>query len=87
MRITEDERTGFSKFRNVSDLRVQFLCEYRFYLQEQYGQKDTQASIEGSRLHDIMATPEEITRNDTHKVVPALIIILTLILAYLWIFG
>ncbi|MGY5858167.1 MAG: hypothetical protein RTU63_02260 [Candidatus Thorarchaeota archaeon] len=86
MRLTEDERTTFSKFRNVSDLRIQFLCEYRFQLQEEHGQKDTRASIEGSRLHDSIATSEHETK-ERQQVIPIVIIIAAIIIGFLWIFG
>ncbi|MHA1615151.1 MAG: hypothetical protein ACTSYJ_09925 [Candidatus Thorarchaeota archaeon] len=86
MRLTEDERTSFSKFRNVSDLRVQFLCEYRFYLQEKLGQRETRASIDGSKLHDSIATVEN-NLQEQHQIIPVLIIIVAIIIGYLWIFG
>ncbi|MHA1862340.1 MAG: hypothetical protein ACTSWA_01125 [Candidatus Thorarchaeota archaeon] len=86
MRLTEDERTSFSKFRNVSDLRVQFLCEYRFYLKEELGQRETRASIDGSRLHDSIATAEN-NLQEQHQIIPILIIIAAIIIGYLWIFG
>jgi len=86
LKLTEDERTSFSKFRNVSDLRVQFICEYRFYLQEKLGQRDTRASIDGSRLHDSVATAEN-NLQEQHQIIPLFIIIAAIIIGYLWIFG
>jgi hypothetical protein len=86
MRLTEDEKTTFSKFRNVSDLRVQYKCEYRFYLQEKHGQKATRASIEGAKLHDALATSESEPR-ERHQLVPIAVAIVTIIIGYLWIFG
>ncbi|MGY5880276.1 MAG: hypothetical protein RTV31_08495 [Candidatus Thorarchaeota archaeon] len=86
MRLTEDERTTFSKFRNVSDLRIQFLCEYRFHLQEKLGNQETRASIEGSRLHDAVAISKDTTQ-ERHQMIPILIIIAAIIIGYLWIFG
>ncbi|MGY5872094.1 MAG: hypothetical protein RTV72_07625 [Candidatus Thorarchaeota archaeon] len=87
MRLTEEERTTFSRFRNVSDLRIQFICEYRFYLQEKMGQTDTRASIEGTRLHDSIATSADDVQEHSHQIVPILIILAAIILGYLWIFG
>ncbi|TFG26511.1 hypothetical protein EU528_14280 [Candidatus Thorarchaeota archaeon] len=86
MHLTDDERTTFSHFRNVSDLRVQFLCEFRFYLQEKHGQQDTDASIEGSRLHDSLAASEDSIR-ERQQMIPILIIIAAIVIGYLWIFG
>jgi hypothetical protein len=86
LRVTDDERTSYSKFRNVSDLRIQFLCEYRFYLQERLGNRETRASIEGSRLHDVIATSKDSVQHQ-NKIIPLLIIIAAIIIGYLWIFG
>jgi hypothetical protein len=85
LKLTEDERTSFSKFRNVSDLRVQFLCEYRFYLQEKLEQRETRASIDGTRLHDSIATAEN-NLQEQHQIVPMIIMIAAIIIGYLWIF-
>jgi hypothetical protein len=67
-------------------LRIQFLCEYRYHLQEKFGNPETRASIEGSRLHDIVATSDS-TIQDRHQMIPIIIIIAVLIIGYLWIFG
>jgi len=70
----------------VSDLRIQFLCEYRYHLQEKFGNPKTQAGIEGSKLHDTLATSEGAIQ-ERHQMIPIIIIIAAIIIGYLWILG
>jgi hypothetical protein len=55
-------------------------------LQEELGNPETRASIDGSRLHDTIATSED-TIQEHHQIIPILIIIAAIIIGYLWIFG
>lgn len=84
MRISEDELSSFSKFRDVSDLRTQFQCEYRLYLKQKYGDIRTKASIEGELLHSIFEQENEIQQSH-NRMIPAIIIILTIIVSLIWI--
>jgi len=86
MRVSEDEKTSFSKFREVSELRTQFQCEYRLYLNQKLGDKITKASIEGSRLHSRFHKEYEETSGEK-RLVPLAIIILTIFIGILWILG
>ena len=84
MRLAEDERTSFSRFRDVSDLRTQFQCEYRLYLMQQRGEVTTKASIDGTMLHNRIL-PFEINESQAHRWIPVLIIILTIVMGIIWI--
>ena len=84
MRISESERTQFSRFREVTDLRIQFLCEYRLFLQQKLGEERTKASIEGERLHVELDRESQRDIPET-QIIPLGIIVLTVIIGLLWI--
>ncbi len=84
MRISETEKTWFSRFRDVSDLRIQFLCEYRLYLRQHIDEERTKASVEGERLHSKF-TNEYQDRIPKKSIIPLIIIIITIVVGLLWI--
>ncbi len=72
--------------REVSDLRTQFQCEYRLYLKQKLGESLSDAGVNGSILHKLLSehsiSPEG---NRGNRVLPLLIIIMTLMVGILWI--
>lgn len=73
-------------YRTVSDLRTQYVCEYRLFLKKQVGDRPTEAAARGSQLHaDVEVTPTAGIRPS----LPVLlfILMLTLIAAIMWILG
>ncbi len=86
MRLNDTERGPHNKMREVSDLRIQFQCEYRLHLKQKLGGSSSKASTMGSILHrlasDHTVSPDEKSGN---RMVPLLIIIVTLISGMLWI--
>lgn len=86
MRLHEYERGQNNKMRDVSDLRTQFLCEYRLHLKQKLGESVLEASVTGSILHNLKSeqsiSPREKSSN---RLIPLLIIIMTLIAGILWI--
>nr|KXH71491.1 MAG: hypothetical protein AM325_10185 [Candidatus Thorarchaeota archaeon SMTZ1-45] len=74
--------------RDVSDLRTQYQCEYRLHLKQQFGDIHSLASITGNELHQYinMKSKGENRERSERKLLPLLIIILTSIMGFLWIF-
>ncbi len=84
MRITEKEKTKFSKFRDVSELRIQSICEYRLYLRHHLGIESTEASLVGKQLHSKFEN-ESISRVSQKPILTLIIIVLTVVIGLLWI--
>ena len=86
MRLNETERGPYNRLREVSDLRTQFQCEYRLHLKQKLGESSSEASTTGSVLHRLVSN-QTASRNDKNgnRLVPLLIIIVTLIAGMLWI--
>ena len=87
MRLTDAEKEPFSKMREVSELRTQYQCEYRLHLRQRFGNSHSLASITGTDLHrrvSIQSDRQQVMRTK-NRVVPLLIIIVTLIAGLLWI--
>jgi hypothetical protein len=74
------------RFRDVSELRIQFQCEYRFYLKQKRGDKSSAACREGSRLHQEIGTNPIVTRLP-HPLVMTLIVTVILAAAILLVLG
>jgi hypothetical protein len=70
----------------VSELRIQFQCEYRFYIRQMQGEESSDASREGSRLHREVGMIPGPGRSLNASVM-ALIVIVTIAAALLWVFG
>ncbi|TXT55178.1 MAG: hypothetical protein BAJATHORv1_40087 [Candidatus Thorarchaeota archaeon] len=81
--MTGTRRKGISDFRNVSDLRIQFYCEYRLYLKQIHGETKSEASLQGEMLHSqVSKTSMGFIPN---TVVFALLVLIIIISAILWI--
>ena len=88
MRLTDTEKGPFHKLREVSDLRTQYQCEYRLQLKQKLGGTHSRASVTGTELHRRVATQSDKQHegNSENTLVPLLIIVVTLIAGFLWIF-
>jgi hypothetical protein len=84
MRITEEEKTSFSKFRDVSDLRTQFQCEYRLHLIQQRGRHIGKAAIDGSMLHSRFSMIDEM-KSSGYRWLRVLALIIIIIVGILWV--
>jgi hypothetical protein len=43
--------SNYHRIRDISDLRIQYFCEYRFFLKNKEGDSSTIASVRGEWLH------------------------------------
>ncbi|MFW9846745.1 MAG: hypothetical protein ACFFD6_08360, partial [Candidatus Thorarchaeota archaeon] len=77
MRNWEKEKS-IKRYRDVSDLRTQFQCEYRYYLKSKQGDQSSTFSREGIRLHNEVALNTHVGRTLS---LLATIIILAVIIA------
>lgn len=87
MRLTDAEKGPFHKMREVSELRTQYQCEYRLHLKQKLGDSHSRASVTGTELHRRVSTQSDKShlRNNENRLVPLLIIVVTLIAGFLWI--
>ncbi|RLI59519.1 MAG: hypothetical protein DRO87_02685 [Candidatus Thorarchaeota archaeon] len=85
MRITERERTEHSRFREVSQLRAMFQCEYRYVLDQRVGESGSWASVYGEQLHRRVASVATRDDQSTFRLVPFLVAALALLLGAIWI--
>ncbi|KXH73268.1 MAG: hypothetical protein AM326_00535 [Candidatus Thorarchaeota archaeon SMTZ-45] len=74
------------RYRDVSELRIQFQCEYRFYLKQKIGDKSSFACREGSKLHQDIGMNSIVTQTP-HPFLMALIVIVIVAAAILWVLG
>ncbi|MHA2385681.1 MAG: hypothetical protein ACXAEE_05680 [Candidatus Thorarchaeota archaeon] len=82
----------------MSELRIQYQCEYRFYLKQKRGDKSSDASREGSRLHrEVGVNPKPVRSREVgvnpkpvrsvNAAVMALLVMVTIAAALLWVLG
>ena len=72
------------KYRNVSELRIAYLCEHRYHLLKRIGDTSSEASRQGTRLHS-QVSHAPIQSGGTDTIMKILIIILTLVAGIFWI--
>ncbi|MFW9974122.1 MAG: hypothetical protein ACFFDQ_02490 [Candidatus Thorarchaeota archaeon] len=87
--MSETEKGPFYDMREVSELRMQYQCEYRLLLKRKFGEAHSSMSITGTKLHQRVALVEN---NQNFKrieiqLLPLLVIILALIIGVFWILG
>ncbi|MFW9967152.1 MAG: hypothetical protein ACFFEA_08355 [Candidatus Thorarchaeota archaeon] len=84
--MKDPERGAVGRYRDVSELRIQFQCEYRFYLRQKQGSISSDAIREGSRLHrEVVMNPK--TTRSPHPLTVVLIVIAIAIAGVLWVLG
>ncbi|MHA1928910.1 MAG: hypothetical protein ACTSV2_10095 [Candidatus Thorarchaeota archaeon] len=84
--MTSSRDYALIKYRTVSELRTQFQCEYRLYLQQKHGNQSNQASRRGTMLHD-QSSSQILNYSSSNGLVKILIVILTAFAGILWIVG
>lgn len=70
----------YKSMRDISDLRIQYFCEYRYHLKLKEGNSSTLASIRGEYLHSKvkdLGSRHSITQN------PVLVVLVVSILLFL----
>ncbi len=88
MTLSDAEKGSFHRMREVSELRVQYQCEYRLYLKQKLGDVHSKASSIGSDLHHHMSKHVIIQHVEKeNNLVILLILVMTVIAGFLWIFG
>ncbi len=89
MRLSDAEKGAYDTMRDVSELRTQFQCEYRLHLKQKLGDTHSQASVTGTELHRRVSTQSDSRHGEEteNRLVPLLIIVVTLVAGFLWIFG
>jgi len=86
MRLSEAEKGPYHKMREVSELRTQYQCEYRLHLKQKFGDSQSVASVTGTKLHLHVQSDKPHVEMTEKRLLPLLIIIVTLIAGFLWIF-
>ncbi len=83
--VSSSERSPNKIYRSVSDLRIQFICEYRFHLQRAHKMEPTKWADTGAELHHQASSelPMEEKGNPSFGVV---LLVIALISAVIWIF-
>jgi hypothetical protein len=84
--MTETLMKRSRRYRDVSDLRTQFQCEYRLYLKQKLGTTSTGAAHVGSRLHEQVKLSAK-SGKDQSGLFRVAIVLLTILAAVLWILG
>ena len=74
------------RYRDVSDLRTQFQCEYRLYLKQKRRSSPSPAAIQGTNLHEKVKLAAEGASFGNARIRAALLLI-TIFAAILWIIG
>ncbi|MHA1909479.1 MAG: hypothetical protein ACW98Y_19430 [Candidatus Thorarchaeota archaeon] len=84
--MANEERFPLKRYRQVSELRIQFLCEHRLLLRNRHSDQPTEWSRRGSELHNKVANNQTRTspRISYFKIG---IILMTVIAGLLWILG
>jgi hypothetical protein len=84
--MKETQRGASGRYRDVSELCIQFLCEHRFFLRQMRGQESSDASRVGERLHrEVGLNPAPV--RSMKPLIRALIVIVTVAAAILWVMG
>ena len=74
------------RYRDVSDLRTQFQCEYRLYLSQKKRSRPSQVAWQGTKLHQKVKLRAEGASAGSTKV-RAAVVLVTILAAILWILG
>ncbi|MFX1369189.1 MAG: hypothetical protein ACFFAY_11360 [Promethearchaeota archaeon] len=84
--MTETLMKRSRRYRDVSDLRTQFQCEYRLYLKQKLGTTSTGAAHVGARLHEKVKLSAK-RENEQSRLFRVAIAIITIFAALLWMMG
>ncbi len=84
--MSPDHSLPLKRFRSVSELRVQFICEYRLYLEKQHGKPEGEPMQRGLRLHEMASNTDQITQNG-RNIVKYFLLLLIVIAGLAWVLG
>ncbi|MHA1960199.1 MAG: hypothetical protein ACW99U_08215 [Candidatus Thorarchaeota archaeon] len=71
-------------YRYVSELRIQFICEYQLFLRQTIGSTPSAAQARGSKIHGLVGF-EAFTESSDRRWLRIFVAILTLVAALFWI--
>ncbi|MFW9907283.1 MAG: hypothetical protein ACFFEF_01800 [Candidatus Thorarchaeota archaeon] len=78
------EELPLSQYRQVSELRRQYQCEYKMELSLKYGEEPSVWSKQGERLHNLAENDAEISSED-HSFLFLSLLIITILAGAFWI--
>ncbi|MFW9799611.1 MAG: hypothetical protein ACFFD9_04195 [Candidatus Thorarchaeota archaeon] len=84
--MTENRAARSERYRDVADLRVQYMCEYRLHLRRKRRYGSSAESVLGIRLHQQVPLQSK-KGQSAGKAIKVLVIILTILAALLWVAG
>ncbi|MDF1540009.1 MAG: hypothetical protein P1Q69_14020 [Candidatus Thorarchaeota archaeon] len=84
--MRNEEQLPLKKYRQVSELRTQFICEHRLLLQKKHGTTSSQWSRKGTKLHNI-ASNSDVRGNSDYRIIKAVLVIMIALAGILWILG
>ncbi|NHJ15031.1 MAG: hypothetical protein EAX95_15220 [Candidatus Thorarchaeota archaeon] len=84
--MTETGTKQVRRYRDVSDLRTQFQCEYRLFLNQKRGMQFSSAAQQGAHLHERVKLHAE-GKSQSNLGFRIVVIAVTILAAFLWIFG
>jgi len=79
-----DHSRHLKRYRSVSDLRIQFICEYRLYLERQHGKPESESMQRGVYLHEIASKADQLTQNDRY-IVKYFLLLLIVVAGLAWV--
>ena len=84
--MQDSQRGPVKRYRAVSDLRIQYQCEYKLLLRQRLGGKSSDASRRGTLLHNSESVDHdnEFTMNSSWWLI---VLVISLLAAALWIMG
>ncbi|MFW9849860.1 MAG: hypothetical protein ACFFF4_12010 [Candidatus Thorarchaeota archaeon] len=84
--MANEEKFPLKRYRQVTELRTQFQCEYRLLLRYKYGSQSSKWIHRGSELHTIAAN-RPVSRDVSFSYLKVMLVILTLLAGIFWIMG
>jgi hypothetical protein len=74
------------RYRLVSELRVQFICEYRLYLEKQHCKRKSESMRRGLHLHEMASNAGQVTQTMS-SIVKYVLLFLIVVAGLAWILG
>jgi hypothetical protein len=74
------------RYRLVSELRVQFICEYRLYLERQHGKSESEPMRRGLHLHELVSSADQVAQSRS-SIVKYVLLFLIVVAGLAWVLG
>ena len=81
------KQSNFRKTREISDLRIQYFCEYRLLLSKKYGKSSSLASVRGEWFHSRIGVGGSIRVMKQKSAMAIFVVITILVLLLLFFIG